>query len=86
MEERRTRNLVTASVATAVVFLVILMTVLVFQMIALGRVKKQQVTLDELIAEYEERSEYYEQEIELWNERWKIIQEARKLGYKQGGK
>lgn len=86
MEERRTRNLVTASVATAVVFLVILMTVLVFQMIALGRVKKQQVALDELIAEYEERSEYYEQEIELWNERWKIIQEARKLGYKQGGK
>ena len=82
MTEERAKRLVTAGVATAVAFLVILIAVLVYQMVCLTQLKKEYNALVEAEARYEELKEDTENEISIWMEEWKVIEAARKYGFR----
>jgi len=82
MTEDRAKRLVSAGVATAVAFLVILLAVLVYQMICLKQLKKEHDALTEAEAHYEQLKEDTENEISIWMEEWKIVEAARKYGFR----
>ena len=84
MTEERAKRLVTASVVAAVAFLVILIAVLIYQMVCLTQLKKEYNALTEAEARYEELKEDTENEISIWMEEWKVVEAARKYGFRNG--
>ena len=86
MEEQRARRLITAGVAAAVAFLVVLLAVLVYQMICINQTKKELDELKRTEQEYLELKDNYENEITLWLEEWKVEEAARKYGFRKNGK
>ncbi len=83
MPEKRIKNLVVASVVTAVSFLVILIAILIYQMVCLTQLNKQYSELKETEEKYLQLQERQEDEISLWLEEWKIEEAARKLGFRK---
>ena len=86
MDENRVKRLVTAGVAAAVALLVILITVLVYQMVCLGQAKKELDAWTKAEQEYTQLKEDTENEITLWLEDWKVEEAARKYGFRKNGK
>ncbi len=82
MTEERMKRLLTAFVSTGVILLVVLLTVLVFQMICLSQKNKELQALKEAEAEYLQIKENTEDNISLWLEEWKIEEAARKYGFR----
>ncbi len=81
MNEEKFKRVVIASTVGAVLLLVILISVLVYQLIAIGVQKKKE---EELIAKYEEYNKLTDEEkakLEAVNSYWYIVQEAREMGY-----
>jgi hypothetical protein len=85
MTDERLKRLVSASVVTAVFLLVILLTILVYQMVCLSQAKKELAELQEAKQHYQELKEKQEDEITLWLEDWKIEEAARKYGFRKNG-
>jgi len=79
MEEQRIRRIVTASVVIAVLLLGILLTFMVYQMIAIGAKKRQIDDLNMQIEALENERKETEDAIELWLSDWKIEERAREL-------
>ena len=86
MTEQRLKRLITAGVAGAVSVLVILLTVLVYQMICLKQAQRELNELIEAEQHYEQLKEETENEIILWLEEWKIEEAARKYGFRKNSK
>lgn len=81
MNEEKFKRVVIASTVGAVLLLVILISVLVYQLIAIGVQKKRE---EELVAKYEEYNKLTDEEkakLEAVNSYWYIVQEAREMGY-----
>ena len=85
MEKERAKRLVISSVATAVVFLVVLMTVAVYQMICLTQLNKEYENLCKEEEKLEAEREQLEDGIDLWLQEGKVEETARKYGYKKKG-
>ena len=79
MTESKMRRVVSALSATAVIVFVILVVALVWQIAALGVKKSRAEKLKAEIALLEEQKEEIEDEIELWQQDWKIEERARQL-------
>ncbi len=85
MSAEKIKKLIVSSVVTAVLLLFILLSIMVYQMIAIKNTKKQIDALNQEISELEAKKEQTEDEIELWLSDWKIEERQRELGwvYKQ---
>lgn len=85
MTNERMKKIISASVVTAVLFLVILLGILVYQMVCLNRLKAELDQLNAAKESYLQLKESQENEIQLWLEEWKIEEAARKYGFRSKG-
>lgn len=81
MTEKKFKNLIVAGTVGAVLLLVILLSVMIFQIISISVEKKKLNELEEQIAIYKELIEDGEDTVEARTSRWWIIERARELGY-----
>ena len=81
MDEQRLRKIIAVSVSTAIILLVTLLFVMIFQMVLLRKGQKNVERLNAEIAALEEQKKDMEDRIELWQTDWKIDERARELGY-----
>ncbi len=81
MTESKFKRIVVASTVGAVLLLVILLSVLVYQLIS---IKKQNDLKNEYIVackKYDDLIKQGEQDLDIWGSEWKIEERARELGY-----
>ena len=81
MTEKKLKRLVSAGTAIAVVFLFVLITVLIYQLVAMGTKKREAERLQREITELQEEIANGKDEIDLWLKKWKIEERARLKGY-----
>ncbi len=81
MPAEKLKKLIVSSVVTAVLLLFILLSIMVYQMIALRNVQNKIDGLNEQIAALEAEKAETEDEIELWLSDWKIEERQRELGW-----
>lgn len=84
MEFEKLKKIFSAAAATAVLLLFILLSVMTYQMIL---IKKSETKISELDAEREAlitENEQTTDQIALWQNRWKIEEKARELGWLYG--
>ncbi len=82
MTESKFKRIVSAITVGAVLLLVILLSVLVYQLISIGVRNRQIDEINAEIAVYERMIEDGEDENEIRKQRWWIERRARELGYK----
>ena len=81
MSEDKKQRLVSAATATSIIILFFLIVVLVYQFVSIGVKTKAK---NDLIAERDrliQQIEDGEEDIELWQTKWKIEERARQLDY-----
>lgn len=81
MNEGKLKRVIIATTVGAVLLLVILIAVMVFQLISIGVHKKKEAELNAQIAIYKELKETSEDALEERSAYWWIVQRARELGY-----
>ena len=81
MTEKKLKRLVSAGTAIAVVFLFVLITVLIYQLVAMGTKKREAERLQIEIAELQKEIDEGKDEIDLWLKKWNIEERARQKGY-----
>ena len=81
MNENKKQRLVSAATATSIILLFFLVLILVYQFVSIGGKNKAKNDLkaerDRLIQQIEEG----EEDIKLWQTKWKIEERARQLDY-----
>lgn len=81
MPAEKIKRLIVSSVVTAVLLLFILLSIMVYQMIAIKNTRRQIDALNQEISELEAEKEQTEDKIELWLSDWKIEERQRELGW-----
>ncbi len=81
MPAEKIKRLIVSSVVTAVLLLFILLSIMVYQMIAIKNTRRQIDALNKEISELEAEKEQTEDKIELWLSDWKIEERQRELGW-----
>ncbi len=81
MTETKFRRLVMAATVTAVLLLVILLSIMVYQLVTIFTYKKAIAELEKEIAVYEQIIDETGDTIETRSKRWWIERRARELGY-----
>ena len=81
MEEQKLKKIIAVSVSAAVILLVVLIAVMVYQMVLLGNGKKNVENLNAEIEMLEEQKEDLKKQIDIWQTDWKIDERARELGW-----
>ncbi|MBP5176996.1 MAG: septum formation initiator family protein [Clostridia bacterium] len=79
MDEQKLKKVVAASVVIAVVLLSVLLTFMVYQMIAIGAKKRQIDDLNGQIEALEQQKKDTQDKIDYWLSDWKIEERAREL-------
>ena len=82
MNEQKAKNIIVASTVGAVLLVVILVAVMVYQLISVSNYKKDIAELEKAIAEYNQMIENGEDELEARKTRFWIEEQAKKLGYR----
>ena len=81
MTDSKLKRLIVAITVGAVMLLVILLSVMIYQLIAIGNKQKELAQLNAKIEEYKTLIENGEDTLEVRSTRQWIIREARQLGY-----
>ena len=81
MQEEKFKRIVVASVVTAVLLFIILVSTMIFQMLAISTHKQKIKELDTKITEYNQMIQETGDTIETRSMRWWIERRARELGY-----
>jgi len=79
MDEQKLKRVVAASVVIAVVLLSVLLTFMVYQMVAIGAKKREIDALNKQIEILKQQKEDTENKIDYWLSDWKIEERAREL-------
>lgn len=82
MNEEKQKRLIGAATVTAVLLVVILLAVMIFQLLAINTAKHRVSELEAAIAAYEKHIEEIGNDIEARTQASWIIRRARELGYK----
>lgn len=82
MNESKFKRLVAAATATAVVLLVLLLSVMIFQLASINNERAKQREYEAAIALYEQMIADGEDVIKIKQQRWYIEKMARELGYR----
>ncbi|MBS1314523.1 MAG: hypothetical protein KH436_03605 [Firmicutes bacterium] len=81
MDQSKFRKIVIASTVTAVILLVTLLSVMVYQLVSIFTYKNAIAELEREIAAYEQMIDETGDTIETRSKRWWIERRARELGY-----
>lgn len=81
MTENRKQKLVQAATATAVVVFFFLIIILVYQLVSIGVKTKAKNELKEEIQKLAQQIEDCEEDVAIWQTKWKIEERARQLDY-----
>ena len=81
MEEQKLKKIIAVSVSAAVILLVVLIAVMIYQMVMLenGRRKVEELNAEKVMLE--EQREDLVNLIDIWQTDWKIDERARELGW-----
>ena len=79
MDEQKLKRVIAASVVIAVVLLSVLLTFMVYQMIAISAKKHEIDELNKQIEILEEQKKQTQNQIDYWMSDWKIEERAREL-------
>lgn len=82
MPEERAKKIIMATTVGAVLLVVILLFVMIYQLAAVSNYKKEIAELEKAIAEYNQMIKDGEDELEAKSKLLWIEREAKKLGYK----
>lgn len=82
MNESKLKRIVGAATVTAVLLVVILLAIMIYQLIAISNEANKKNELDAAIVEYHRLIEETGESIETRSQRWWIEQRARELGYR----
>ena len=85
MNEEKFKRKVVAITVGAVMLVVILLSVLIFQLVSIGVEVNKREELDAAIAEYNLLKDEAGKELEAYSSYWWIVQRARELGYSFDG-
>ena len=81
MTENKKKNLMIATTATAVITIFVLAVILAYQIIAIIVRENRKTQLENEILRLTQEIENASDDVELWQEEWKIEERARQLGY-----
>ncbi|MBE5756668.1 MAG: hypothetical protein E7342_02595 [Clostridiales bacterium] len=81
MDEAKKKRLIVSGTITAVLLIVILLSIMVYGLVSIGVENKRHSELIEREAELKELNKEFENTIEERSKRWWIEQRARELGY-----
>lgn len=81
MEEQKLKKIIAISVSAAVILLVVLISIMVYQMVMLRGGQKNVEALNAEIEMLETQREDLERQIDVWQTDWKIDERARELGW-----
>ena len=81
MTENKKKNLIVASTAIAIIVFFALVIILAYQTVAIIVKNNRKAELESEIARLTQEIENAEDDVELWQEKWKIEERARQLGY-----
>ena len=81
MDESKKKRLIVSATVGAVLLLIMLLFIMVYQLVSMAVLKNKQRELDASIAEYEQLIEDGEKTLEARSKRWWIERRARELGY-----
>lgn len=81
MTEEKKQRLIAAGTAISVIMLFVLIVVLTYQLIAIGVKTKQKNALVAEKARLEQEIANAKDDVELWQQEWKIEERARQLDY-----
>ncbi len=79
MTESKMRRLVSAGTVMAEILFVVLIAFLVYQLVVMGAKKSKIEKLQTEITELQEEKKNLENEIDLWQQEWKIEERARQI-------
>lgn len=82
MPESKAKRIIIATTVGAVLLVVILLFVMIYQLVTMSNYKKDIAELEKAIAEYNQMIEDGEQELEAKSKLLWIEREAKKLGYR----
>lgn len=82
MTLEKIKRITVSATAASVVLLVILISVMIYQMVSITRKGERKAELEREIIALEQQKEQTSDNIELWLCDWKIRERAMKLGYK----
>lgn len=82
MTESKAKRLIVAFTSGAVLLLVILVSVLAYQLVSIGIAKNKRAELEEQIAIYTQLTEENKNTLEARKQKWWIERRAREIGYK----
>lgn len=85
MTEAKTKRLIVASTVGAVLLVIILVSIMLYQLITINNERKSLAELNEKIAYYEQLIEEGEDTFEVRKLRWWIEHRALELGYEYKG-
>ena len=81
MTENKKKNLIVASTAVAIIVFFALVLILAYQTVAIIVKNNRKAELESEIARLTQEIENANDDVELWQEKWKIEERARQLGY-----
>ncbi len=84
MDEQKLRRLIALVVPTAILLLVILLSIMIYQMIAIKIANDKVDAINHEIEIIRQENEDKQDEIDLWLNDWKIEEKARELGWLYG--
>lgn len=84
MKIDKLKRIAASVTAAAVLLLVILLSIMVYQIVYIKAKEREINALESEIERLEKQNEQTEDNIEIWLSEWKIKERARELNYKQG--
>ena len=86
MTEEKKARLVAAGTAMSVIVLVVLLTIMVFQLVTMSAKNREIRELKSQMRQLEAEIEKGNEDADLWLQEWKIEERARQIGYEFKGK
>ena len=86
MTEEKKARLVAAGTAMSVIVLVVLLTIMIFQLVTMSAKNREIRELQSQMRQLEAEIEKGNEDADLWLQEWKIQERARQIGYEFKGK
>ena len=86
MTEEKKARLVAAGTAMSVIVLVVLLTIMIFQLVTMSAKNREIRELQNQMRQLEAEIEKGNEDADLWLQEWKIKERARQIGYEFKGK
>lgn len=84
MNEEKAKRMFAAGISTGILLLFILISVMFYQLVLIGKTRAKIKNLNQEIVALEEENDKTQDDIDIWLNEWKITERANELGYLYG--